>query len=108
MSDGKGNVLPFRRAKLPPADAEIVETILMLHFGKEILIADVELSSRSLDEIAKDMGEPDAQLRGFLFPSMRWTDPTSRGRALWTVVIDTGSHRAFYTGDAPLSSVHRS
>lgn len=103
MSEGTGNVIPFRRSNLHDDDAEIVELILRMHFGRDIPISDVELSQRSLAEIQRDLGEPDARLTAFVFPSVRWSDTSSPRGALWTVVIDVGDRRAFYAGEAPRS-----
>ena len=112
MSDGGAgpfadNVLPFERGGVPPGEAEIVETIMMIAFGEPVGFEEIEFSSRPMTAIAQKLGEPELTLRGYRYPAARWVDQMPSGLRLWTVVVDTGMRRAFHSRPAPALKIGR-
>lgn len=96
MEAKPSNVVQLFRHGFPVADAEIIETLLMIVTGDEIGIEDVDSTSRTLEELAEDFGQaPTMSLQGMAFPLWRWEFPL-KASDLRLYVVDTGRYRAFY------------
>ncbi len=90
------NVVALFRAGFPVAEAEIIETLLMIATGDEISIEDVESTTKTLDELDVEFGvAPTMSLQGMAYPLWRWTFPLNQVE-LRMYVVDTGRYRAYY------------
>ena len=91
------------RAHRPVSDGdqEVAETIAML-LGWRVEHGGMEVTDRTLDEIAETHANSPAYLRGFVFPAVRLLETDAAGVKHYLVAVDQGRVRLLF----PVRSRH--